>query len=186
MEFISTRACLEELVLDIGSVKVEQLVRFFRDAKNAEDVPYFIQQFIAKHIFDYDQVRNEVSAHNVMPEREATIRRRILAFWVVAYFGFANIKEVHVLKYPSQLLFITEANKTYDLTICTSVSEATSAMRMLRLFDGPVNDINHIAILQSTENKELCDAVLACGFDSYCVLDEDKVPHYFTKEGSEK
>lgn len=101
MEFISTRASPEELVLDIGSVKVEQLARFFRDAKDADNVLFYVRQFINSHIFDYNQARNEVSAHNTMPEKEATIRRRILAFWVASYCGFSTARSTTLTTLPS-------------------------------------------------------------------------------------
>lgn len=187
MEFESTRAAMNELVKNVGTIKVEQLVRFFRDATDASNMEHYIKSSILSRTFDYDQVRNEVSAHTAPEQREDTIRRKIMAFWVIAYFGYSNVREVLSLKYPSQFLFITEDNSIYDLTVCNSEQEAAVAMRVLKQFtlSNGQDVVNHIAILRSLSNKALCTAVLDMGFDSICVFDEDKIPTYYTKENLE-
>ncbi len=183
MEYTSTINCIRDVVRSMGTLSVEQLFLFFRNAGDSESVEYYIKQLLSMRIFDYDKVRNWVTYHGAygMPGiKEETIRRRQMAFWVVAYFGYENIREVTQLKYPSQILFITEDNASYDLTVCTTEMEASQAVRA-RTIREPADlpdDVNHIAIVR---DKELGAKILPYGFDSYCILDPtSKTPSYYT------
>lgn len=183
MEYIHTRQCLEKIVESVGTVYVEQLERFFRNSEEAAKLPYFIKEYISLRLFDYNKEKNLVRWH-VSPElSDEVVRRRLMAFWIIANFGVEGIRQVIPLRYPSQYYFITTTNEAYDLTVCTQESEAKTAFHTLKLFQIPgEDDVNHIAIVPNREVGKAVMEALPEGFDSYAVFDpQTKLPSYFTE-----
>lgn len=183
MDFISTRRNLETIVRTMGTVTTEQLRMFFRNCKDAQNLNQYIREFIAMRLFEYDQTKDWVKWHEAPAVTEELTRRRIMAFWVVAYFGCENIREVQLLAYPSQLIFITTDNATYDLTVCFSETEAKATYRTLKLLQIPdgEDDVNHIAIVRDKKVGKVVLNVPGSPFDSYCIYDQNHIPEYYTE-----
>lgn len=180
MQYKTTECCIQEVVRTMGTVSVEQLNRFFRNAPDAANVNYYIEQLVRLGVFDYLSVQNWVRYHGTPKLDERVERRRVMSFWVVADFGYDNVRELYTLRYPWQLLMITEDNNVFDLTTYLSDTDGIVMARLIpqTLIEGVPDGVNHIAIVR---NKTKGNEVLQYGFDSYCILDEDKTPHYYNE-----
>lgn len=183
MDYISTRKNLETVVRTVGTVTTEQLRMFFRNCTDAQNLTQYIREYIALRLFDYDKTKDWITWHEAPAVTEELTRRRIMAFWLVAYFGCENIRELQLLAYPSQFIFITSNNETYDLTVCFSGTEAKSADRTLKLLEVPEgeDDVNHIAIVRTRQIGAAVLAVPGSPFDSYCIFDQNHIPEYYTE-----
>lgn len=178
MTFRSTQNCIQDLLRIIGTASVDQLVKFFRNAPDAANVRYYIEEMRKLSILDYEPSSNWVRYRDAPGLNDDVERRRVMAFWIVAEFGYDFVREITPLRYPSQLLFITETDEVYDVTVCVSEKEAqlVATTRPLHSLPGVEDDVNHIALVI---RPDVGDKVLKYGFDSYCVLDpKTKEPHY--------
>lgn len=183
MDLLSTRQNIQDILKKMGTLDVEQIERFFRNAPDAQNVLYYIKEMVAMRLCEYDATQDRVTWHTAPAMKPEAIARRILAFWVVAYFGFENIREVLPLHYPSQIFFITQDNKCYDLTVCTSEVEAKHAVIVrdtLKKKDDE-DEVNHIAIVLNKEAGSKLMRVTNDRFDSFCVYDAQKMPTYYSE-----
>ena len=178
MTFKTTQNCIQDILRMIGTASVDQLMKFFRNAPDASNVRYYIEEMRKLSLLDYEPSSNWVRYRDAPGLNDDVERRRVLAFWIVAEFGYDFIREIIPLRYPSQLLFITETDDVYDVTVCVSEKEAQLVANTRPIYTLPdvEDDVNHIALVI---RPEVGEKVLKYGFDSYCVLDsETKEPHY--------
>ena len=180
MEYTSTRNCLDTILRTMGTLEVAQIERFFRNAPDIQNLKLYINRFVGYHIFDYNDARGRLTYHNFPGTVDDTINRRITAFWIPVSFGYDNVREITLLSYPSQIMMISEDNDCYDITVCRDEKEARNAVRMRKRLEvtGMPDDVNHIAIVKS---EALGRKILPYGFDSFCILDDDKVPTYYNE-----
>lgn len=176
---LSTKDCIVDTMKAMGTLRIDQLIKFFRSADDARNLDYYIKELISSGILDYDKGTNEVTYHNSLLLSRDPVIRRIIAFWVPAYMGFDNIREMHPLRYPSQILFGTETNETFDLSVCVTAEEGAFCRYNWDLagIAGENDNTNHIAVVSS---HEVGREILQYGFDSYCIYDDDKTPQYYT------
>lgn len=180
MLYESTPNNMIAMVRSVGYVGRDQLVRFFSDVADSVRIEYYIKQLGKSRLFDIDEAKNIISWHMGPKINEREIKRRIRAFWVIASsFRSEGIRDVTLLPYPSQFMFVTHKNEVYDLTVLSSKEEATVAQRKHSMWkiDGVEDDVNHIVIVDSEALGKSLDAY---GFDSYCVLDRSYKPKYGT------
>ena len=163
----------------MGTLRIDQLMKYFRSADDAQKLAFYIKELIDTNVLSYDKGTNEVTYQDSLRLNRDPIIRRIIAFWIPAYMGFDNIRELYSLRYPAQILFVTETNIAYDISVCVTADEGAFAecARQLNLIYGVPDNVNHIAIVP---DHEVGKKVLAYNFDSYCIFDEDKVPHYYS------
>lgn len=179
MLYEATPENLRSLVRTANTLEREQVIRFFSDAVDGFNVPYYINQAIAKRVFDYDEAKDTIRWHTAPKITDSEIKNRIRAFWIIASFRSRNVREINLMPYPSQFLFITHENEVYDLTVCYSKMDANLAARNRKLyqFEGVEDEVNHIAIVP---NEVVGKDIAPFGFDSFCVYDQDHVPRYST------
>lgn len=190
MDSLSTLHNLQQIVHNLGTLSEEQLLSFFRMSKDAEKVQHYIDQYVSMKFFEREN--QWIRWKGAPQESEQAVRRRIMAFWLVAYLGQENIREIYPLAYPFELLFYTNSNDCYDVTVCLNDIDAKNFAHMAALFANkrPVSDdddpINHVAVVR---NKAIGKRVLlsASGMiDSCCVLNpETKIPQYYTLDDLE-
>lgn len=58
MIYMSTQNNLQEVLRDVGTVSVDQLLRFFRNALDAKSLPRYIRTLVDYHIFGHDKNNN--------------------------------------------------------------------------------------------------------------------------------
>lgn len=199
MLYTSTQICIEDVVRKVGTLEVPQIYRFFRNAPDQYNLNFYLNERILCNIFDYDEGKNQVTYRNNPALEPITVANRIRAFWIIAEFGYENIREIEVLRYPSQFLFITEDNDCFDITFCADERDGVMAgtHRSLHSVTSEgriIDETNHIALVRY---KSVGDAVLkleyvagvkngeremAKVFDQYCILDDNKTPQYFGRE----
>lgn len=170
------RACI---VLDRTKI-----YRFFSAHHDQSRIDFFIDFLIKERVLDADETKkNRVwlrrQARPISRPKEAVIASRIKAFWVIASFGCDNIADIALLEYPAQFMFVTTNNEIYDLTVCDTPQVAAVAAHKRALYalhDAKYDDdVNHIAIVND-EKTGL--AIGGYGFDSFCILDANKIPRY--------
>ena len=179
MLYEATPNNLRLAVRTAGYLAREQLIRFFSDTDDALNVEYYIREFVAERILDYDEKVDVLSWHSGPKVGAADIANRIKAFWIITSFRSKAVKEILLLPYPSQFIFITSDNAVYDISVCSSTMEAmlVERNRKMTLCEGVEDEVNHIAIVNS---ERLGEQLGAYGFDSYCTLDREHRPHYCT------
>lgn len=179
MLYESTPDNMTALVRTVGYISKEQMLRFFRDVDDPVRNDYFIKQLWKNRLFDIDDAKGIISWHMGPKINEREIKRRIRAFWVIASFKSKNIRDVILLSYPFQFMFVTHNNEVYDIAVLSSKEEATVAQRKLSMWrvEGVEDDVNHIAIVGTEAFGKTLEPY---GFDSYCVLDRSYKPKYGT------
>lgn len=178
MEFQTIADNLKQLMMTVGTLDIKQVYRFYRNAPNIERLEHIIQMMVTYRIFDYDEKTQMLSWHGAPVFKKDILKNHIYAFWIAADFGYDNIKEIRLLRYPSQLLLISETNDCYDITVCPDAQIGALAARTRKLVevDGMEDDVNHIAVVYSSKVGQ---SVLPYGFDSYCIYNSEMEPQYF-------
>ena len=181
MLYEQTPVNLEMLVREIGVVHRVQLVRFFSDVETERKMNYYIKCLMDDHKLIYEKehdiLRWHASPRFIFEERE----RRIRAFWLPTSFKSTNIKEIIILQYPFQFLFITHDDELYDVAVCDDSSTAFLCRKRIEmsLVDGIEDEVNHILLTRSESTGRKLNGY---GFDSFCVLDDENNPRYFEWE----
>lgn len=170
------RACI---VLDRA-----QIYRFFSAHHDQSRMDFFLDFLIKERVLDADETKkNRIWLHRqarpISRPKEPYIAARIKAFWVIASFGCDNIADIALLEYPAQFIFVTTNNEIYDLTVCDNSRVAAVAAHKRALYAAHdahyEDDVNHIAVVN---DRETGLAIADYGFDSFCILDANKVPRY--------
>ncbi len=176
---LSTKDCIVDTMKAMGTLRIDQLTTFFRSADDARNLDYYIKELIGSGVLDYDKGTNEVTYHDSLMLNRDPVIRRIIAFWVPAYMGYDNIREMRPLRYPSQILFSTETNEIFDLSVFVTAEEGAFCRYNWDLtgIAGENDNTNHIAVVRC---HEVGREILQDGFDSYCIYDENKTPQYYT------
>lgn len=179
MLYEATPDNLRFIVRAVGTLKKEQILRFFSDTVDSMNLEYYIKELTDSRIFDYDETRELVSWHTRTRFIDAIVEARIKAFWIITSFRSNAIKEIDLLPYPSQFQFITHNNGVYDITVVNMPQDAMLAQsaRNRTLYEGVEDEVNHIALVS---NERLGLALGPYGFDSFCTLDKDMKPQYGT------
>lgn len=165
----------------VGALKKEQLIRFFSDAEDSFNVPYYIEELIDERVIDYNEKYDILSWHNAHIKIGPEMARDIKAFWIPASFKSSKVLDIIPVPYPSQFLFITHDNKVYDITVCDSELQGMMAESVRKLYqvDGMEDEVFHIAVINHKEdNKEIA----GFGFDAYCIYNRSYEPKYYEWE----
>lgn len=166
-----------DIIRNVGTVKPEQLRRFFSDAEDAHYIEHYLNNFISERKIDYNKIKDEVSWHNGAKLTAVQAKNYMKAFWVIVPFRSGYIRDILPMKGVTQFIFITTDNSVYDVANIFSIQEAQYAYieREKTLFHDMEDEVNHIAIVDSAE---LGDQLAAYNFDSYCILDKNYKPQY--------
>lgn len=178
---------LRMLLRTCGVLEREQLYRFFSSCQDAGRMDFYIDQLTREKVFLSNPLypNRVIYRHQAFPHvKQAELSKRLQAFWVIASFGCDNILDVSLMEYPTQYMFITSGNEVYDLTVCKQAADGFAALRkreelMRRMPVGVEDEVNHIAVVDS---ESVGKAIERYGFDSFCILDADRVPRYQTWE----
>ena len=179
MIYESTVDNLITLMRVVGCLKKDQILAFFSDCTDANNVDYYIKQLIQHRILDYDEKKDLVSYHLAPKIKDAEMLKRIQAFWVVVSFRSNNVRELALMPYPTQFILVTDDNEVYDLTVCMARTDAQLAARVRKAGEiaGVPDEVNHVAITNTVADGE---ELAKYGFDSFCVINANKVPEYHT------
>ena len=158
------------LMQNMGTLKREQIKRFFSSELEPNRVEYLLNQLAIKHILIYNEDADTFSFVGAAPYSKDASDRLITAFWVLVAAGSNNVQEIILTRFPTQFLFITPAGDTYDVTVVESEHDALLAQRVRSetILRGVSDIVTHLAVLNRPE-----DAVMLknAGFDYYCLID---------------
>ena len=162
-----------------GAITQEQAVRFFGDKETEDNIRYYLKKLSRESLVFYDEKADTLYWKGAGGESKDTLKRRLYAFWVVVAVGSDNLREIDVATYPSQLFFITNDGKAFDVTYVKARVDAQLAMRErnFSFVEGYADEINHVAVIRSPKEAEEFH-LKEYGFDTYCIYDSDHVPHY--------
>lgn len=161
---------------------LDQLMRFFRNAPDADNLEFYIKTLVEYHVLDYIKGNNWIAYHGTPKEIDTATRWRIMAFWIVAEYGYDNIREIILTKYPVALLFVTTSNKMYDVAVCKDKNQVNVVARVRPLRDQDADDakeddVHHIAVVP---DHFVGRYAIQKGFDSYCIINPvDNSPDYY-------
>jgi len=158
------------LMQNMGTLKREQIKRFFSSELEPNRVEYLLNQLAIKHILIYDEDADTFSFVGAAPYSKDASERLMRAFWVLVAAGSSNVQEIMLTRYPTQLLFISPENDAYDVTVVNTSHEAILAQRVRSetIMRGVSDIVTHVAVLQKKSDVTLLQN---CGFDCYCTID---------------
>lgn len=210
MELVSISAAVWDVVRTMRVLTVEQVLRYFRNTVSRAELLRYIAlrikdesfsytgfakpytMFKAEEISEDDAVEAlralKVVAHQSKWSRDgiASISRRFdaqdiltAAFWPIAELGCETVREiipVDTVRKSATIMFCTMDKQHYDLTWCFIPGDIKKAISEWSsyTYEQPVN---HIALVK---NQEIGSEALIAGFDSYCILDKDFHPQYYS------
>ena len=179
MLYERTQLNILSLFRTVGYARPDQLIRFFSDAPDAKSVEFYIKQLLSSQYLVLGNQGNILKYRKAPNITHSAIVNRLNALWVLASFDSSEVRQVYLMPYPTELAFITNDNLAYDVTCCDSTTVAQMAMtkREQSLPAGVTDDINHIVIVP---NAQIGESLSPYGFDSYCIFDSNKMPHYHT------
>ena len=162
---------LVSLMQTIGTLKKEQIIRFFSAELASYRIEYLLNQLQIKRILTYDESTDCYSfvgaAHYKKEPQEKVMR----AFWPLVAAGSNEVREIILPQYASsQILFITENNDVFDVAVINTHHEALVAQRIRSelIPRGEKDVVSHVAVLKKKEDARILDG---CGFDNICIID---------------
>lgn len=173
MLYTKTEYNILHLLNITGTLKREQLTRFFSDhtAENyytIERVEYILKKLCDNSYLRYDFDADTYSSVNAPQISNEIMQRRIKAFWVIANTSSRDILQILKLEYPAQFMFITADNEVFDITVVYSLSDAANASSMWAKHTCGEDQVFHIAVVN---DRDLGLALDRYGFDCYCMID---------------
>ena len=153
MIYTSTVNNLVLLLRTVGVLDRGQIKKFFADTSDAINLDYYIEELAREHIVFLSKNNDRISYRKFPEVRPSIEDERIRAFWMIAAMGCNKVREIQLMDYPSQYLFITHDNCVYDVTVCESSVTAQMALQARKKYTvDTINDeVNHIALVKSTE-----------------------------------
>lgn len=188
MLYVDTQLNIRLLLSTIGTLKREQLVQFF-STENSCDVINKILIYLTQNSFiRYNSSEDTFSAHDATEINDIFKQGYINAFWMIAFIGSINVKQIHALSYPQQYMVTLNNGSCY---VISNVSNESDAIRIRNVRD--YFQTNHqkvtvdsereakgaIVDIAIVEDEELGKKLGQYGFDFYCILDpETHEPNY--------
>lgn len=162
----------------VGYATEPQVLRFFRDAPDSQNLLLYIKRLTESRFLDRAERTGILSYHSTYPLKPQEISIRLKALWVIVSMGSENVRQILTMAYPAQFAFIEADNTPYDVAYIPNISTAQMAkVQRERLAIANVPDcINHIALVPDYKTGE---QLKPYGFDSFCVLDADYKPVYY-------
>ena len=161
---------LLSLMQTVGTLKKEQIVRYFMHELPDYRVEYLLNQLVIKHILVFDEATECYSFVGAAHFKKETQDKLIRAFWVLVAAGSGSIQEIMIPHYPTQFLAILHTGKVFDVTVVDSPHDALLAQRIRSesLFRGVSDIVTHVALLRRADDVYMLSG---CGFDNYCLVD---------------
>ncbi len=161
---------LLSLMQTAGTLKREQIKKFFSCELEPNRVEHLLNQLAIKHILSYNEKEDTFTFIGAAPYSDENSKKLIYSFWVLVAAGSNNVQEIMLTRYPTQFLFITPNNEAFDVTVVQSSHEALLAQRVRSesLSRGVSDIVTHVAVLYKKSDVKLLEN---CGFDCYCIID---------------
>ncbi len=182
MLYTELSANLYALMREVNTLHIDQIRDFFRDVKEPDfSLDYLIERLAKERVFDYDEPTGIVHFHQAGKIKDRYIANHCRAFWVLSAIGEDKIRELIMLPYPSQFMFITDDNEVHDITFAASEEEVSLALRKFinTTPKGTTDLVEHILLLRSKGDYEKFKPY---NFDTYVVLNRQNRPEIVDKK----
>ncbi len=169
-------ANLYTLLRQTNTLHIDQIKDFFRNNSEAKlSLDYLIERLSRERVFDYDERTGIVHFHQHGKIKDRYIGNYCKAFWILSAIGEDKIREIIMLPYPSQFMFVTDDNEVHDITVASSEPEVSLALRkFINSTPTGTNDlVEHILLLRSKSEYEKYKPY---DFDTYVVLNRQNKP----------
>lgn len=184
MLYESTAHNMWLLVRTMGYLRKEQIMQFFSDVDDRNNLDFYLEKLIKDRIFDLSEDQQFVSFHTTPKIKTPEIKNRIRAFYIPATFKSKRVREISLMSYPAVLEFVTYENEVYDVSVITCRSDAQIGREhriklLVKTVDTnePIDDVVHVAIVP---NAAVGKEIAPFDYDSFCLLDKTGTPNYYT------
>lgn len=183
MRFADPIRSVEYVIRQVGQIKVEQLLWFFRGEYKSDSVKACVNLLVKRGVIDYDVDRSIVTPHNIRKcYKQEYLTRRMEAFWTLAYFGSNAVLEFKPIGYFLVFEVILSTDNTekpvmvYDVSVCNTKQEAGIASREIRSrqFENEPDDVVHLVVVP---DEDIGERMVNYEFDSFIVLREMQSPN---------
>lgn len=184
------------------AIRKSQLYTFFSDANISKaTIDSYVTNLVDTHYLTYYKAEDLVISRSVASiddDDNATIKTACKGYiqsmdvlknicdtlWIVASYGSTEVESVICSREsPAEITFMTKDMAYKVVKVRTAYNAYYAAEEWRRYNYSPKNaskeideGFYRIALLDS---HELADEISGCGFDCYCILDEDNVPFYY-------
>lgn len=165
------------ILRSVNDCTEQQLILFLSDVMCAERVRLLLTTFKDAREIDWEPITGKIHWRGGAEFSRNDRDLNIYAFWVIATVKFMSVRDIRLQEYPTQFMFITEDNMIHDITVVTDRSIAYAARK--RWEDSNTKEMpdmtSHIALVFDEDGAR---EIAPYGFDSYCILDDNHVPHH--------
>lgn len=184
------------------AIKKSQLYRFFSDANiSPSTIDSYVSNLVDKHFLAYYEADDMVISRSVVSVDDygrATVKKafentvhsiNVLqnicdTLWVMASYGSKEVEDVLLSRTsPAQITFLTSDMAYQVVKVKMDYDAYYAAEEWKRYNYSPKNakreiddGFYRIALIDS---HALADEITGCGFDCYCILDDNNVPFYY-------
>ena len=151
MLLTSLKECLLHTINRVGFISSDQIMMLCRGL-GEPNVKVALRDLTAHSYVQYDP-KKSLYISKIHPSlSESALQLLHQAVWVPANFGIKNIRDIWTTDYPSQLIYITEDNAIYDVTVYTLSDAPSITLLANRLWkaktpEGQEDIVNHVAVV---------------------------------------
>lgn len=180
MMYEELRDNLTLFITTFGTVKRRHILNLFSKNHAPKAIKYHMDALIRECRVLIDEDGNIVAKHSPHLTREY-MAAQFKALDVLCSLEDTDIRAFYPTQYPCSLLFITEANMVYDVTVIdynnyNALSNLVPIVRASQLPKDIEDIVFHIAIVP---DQEFIKNIANLPFDQYCVLDENGNPEFY-------
>lgn len=173
MKYNSLFDNLKEFIRTFGCVKRRHIENLFGKNHSNKAIKFQMDTLVRENIVVLDEEGN-VSYKSAPPMTREYLAAQFKALDVLCCMEDTDIRAYYPAQYPCSLLFITEGNDVYDVTVFdyNNYNALTNLVPLVREAQQQKNVediVVHIAVVPDTD---LIQHIAELHFEQYCVLDE--------------
>ena len=168
---------IKKLMQECIALELDQLRMYYRPlfGENKKEVDRYIRYLCNIHYL-YAERQPDGKIRIVLqgaPRLNEDYEKRLIkGFWIIAFIGCWQCREVQSGKFPTFLRMISNDNEIYDISIINVEQEAELARQnfLLGLPKETDDVIIHYAVVP---NQRMADLIAPYDFDAWCTISED-------------
>mgnify|MGYP003207838921 CR=1 FL=1 len=202
LKFKSPLYRINRIVHCCYAIKKSQLYTFFSDANISKaTIDSYVSNLVGTHYLTYYKAEDMVISRSVASiddKDNVTIKPSCKGYiksvnvlknicdtlWIVASYGSTEVESVSIAnESPAEITFLTEDMAYKVVKVRTDYDAYFVADNWRRYNYSPKNASKEIDEgfyrIALVDSHDLADEISGCGFDCYCILDENNVPFYY-------
>lgn len=202
LKFKSPLYRINRIVHCCYAIKKSQLYTFFSDANISKaTIDSYVSNLVDTHYLTYYKAEDMVISRSVASiddKDNVTIKPNCKGYiksvnvlknicdtlWIVASYGSTEVESVRIAnESPAEITFLTEDMAYKVVKVRTDYDAYFVADNWRRYNYSPKNASKEIDEgfyrIALVDSHDLANEISGCGFDCYCILDENNVPFYY-------